>query len=136
MNDYHVFYKRDIATEQRKHKQELYLDRMLFDKTKSFETYEAARDFAMQELPAYIVQATMYEENNKRSNLRSTATPYMVVAKHDGKHRSYDYTGDWDPLISYDAVRTSKEQLEETIEQMAGEKHVEKIIAGIELKLI
>lgn len=132
MSKYHVFYKRDTKTEQRREAE--YQNKMLLDKQQIFDSYQAAKDFAMKELPAYIVKATTMNEEDK-PHIRSEGTPYMIVAQHHGKYKHYDYGGGCDWLDSYDVRRASEEELEHTIEQIAQEEHIEKIIAGLELKL-
>lgn len=130
MKDYFVLYERDVKTE----KEKKYGERMLFDNCKYFEGTAEAQRFAFKNLPAIFGKRTSLNEEDK-AKLKDEQKPYIVAAKQTGKYCS-SCMGETDYLETYDVIRCSENELETTIEKLAGENETDEIIAGLELKLV
>ncbi len=128
IGDYVVLYKRDVKTEKRKK----YGERMLYDYKKEFGDLASARTYATEHLPAIVFKKGT---EIAQEEVKDLTKPYVVVAQHHGKYSS-SCMGETDPMRTYDAIRVEGSELEEKIESMASEDHVEKILAGVELKAL
>jgi hypothetical protein len=127
--DYFVLYKRDIEYENVKK----YGQKMLYDKMQKFGNYEQTSRFAVMNMPAIV--ARQYPLEAKKDEIKNLNAPYIVAAKFDGKYRHYCYDGSDDPLVTYDAVRCSENELERVIEEFASEKNFKGLNVGLEIKI-
>ena len=125
---FYVAYKRDLLTEDRRE----YSGRQLYDCLKKFTQFCSAREFAEAHLPCALIKTAPTELD--LSFAKNHKKPYAVIIEHHGKYSHTDWTGDSDPLRTYDVVHCSVQNLEKVCMRAASEKGFEKLYRGIELK--
>jgi len=133
---YVVVYKRDFETVARR---EEYEHKELYDRLKGFDDEESAMRYAFQNMPSVLVRVGPASEE-ERQRARNPNLPYVVVVRHHGKYGHYDYTGDSDPLTTYDLQRCKAEDVMDLVERMTNAPTKRRVletraVAGLELKL-
>lgn len=130
-SSYFVMYQKDFegnGLKGNRHKREIY------DKMKQFSSLEKSVEFVLDKMHEDPILAKIGQISDGEIP-RYPDTPYVIAISFEEKYRSYDFTGDSDPVPAYEIVRCNQSELETKLRSLAQEMP-NKIYWGIELKLL